>query len=114
MSRNQACLPTLIRTNAERSSFGVGPIDDQQRSVRPDTLVIKDGIYFALSECGEDLGGIGKKEIVERKLHTPKILKDLFKHALREGGQQEALARVLKVVAWTQNGKQSCCSSICI
>lgn len=84
----------------------MGPIDEQRRSVRPDTLVIKDGIHYALSECGkEDLGGIGKKEITERKLHVPKILKDLFTHALQEGRQQETLARVLRVVAWTQNGK---------
>lgn len=99
-------MPTLIRTNAERSTFGVGPIDDQQRSVRPDTLVIKDGIHYALSECGkEDLGGIGKKEIVERRLHAPKILKDLFTHALREGRQQKKLARLIKIVGWTQNGR---------
>ena len=76
----------MVRVNAERSIRGEKPVDEQQRSVRPDFLLIKDGVEIAVGECGkEDLGGIGKKEIVERNLHVPKIMKDLFIRALRKG-----------------------------
>lgn len=93
-TRDQTCLPTLIRTNAERSSLDVGQIGDQQWSVRPDTLLTKDGIHFALSERRErrsrwyqQKGDPGAEAVYT------KVLRDLFTHALREGGQQEALAR---------------------
>lgn len=63
----------LVRINAKRAISGARPIEEQQRSVRPDMLVMKDGLDFAVSECSkDDVGGIGKKEIVERQLHLPK------------------------------------------
>lgn len=66
-------MSTLVRVNAERAISGARPIEEQQRSVRPDMLVMKDGLDFAVSECSkDDVGGIGKKEIVERQLHLPK------------------------------------------
>ncbi|KAI7848092.1 hypothetical protein BDC45DRAFT_575176 [Circinella umbellata] len=57
-------------------NIGEKSIDQQQKSVRPDFLLIKGGVEFAVGECGkEDLGGVGKKEIVERGLQVPKIVK---------------------------------------
>ena len=92
--------------NSERSITGEKPVDGQQRSVRPDFLLVKDGVEIAVGECGkEDLGGIGKKELMERNLHVPKIMKDLLVRALSKGRHQVSLAQKLKIVAINQNGK---------
>ena len=84
----------------------MAPIDCQQPSVRPDLIIMKDDLDFAVGECGkDDFGGVGKKELVERGLHVPKILKDAFVRALQKAGDQVSLARSLKTVALNNNSK---------
>ncbi|KAI7848094.1 hypothetical protein BDC45DRAFT_575174 [Circinella umbellata] len=105
--RDRTCQATLVRVNKNRSITGEKSIDQQQRSVRPDFLLIKGGVEFAVGECGkEDLGGVGKKEIVERGLHVPKIMKDLFVRALSKGRNKISFAEKLKIVAINENGNR--------
>ena len=43
----------LVRVNSQRTVSGAGPIESQHRSVRPDTLLIKDGIDVAVGETAK-------------------------------------------------------------
>ncbi|KAG2218179.1 hypothetical protein INT45_003605 [Circinella minor] len=105
--RDRTCQATLVRVNKNRCITGEKSIDQQQRSVRPDFLLIKGGVEFAVGECGkEDLGGVGKKEIVERGLHVPKIMKDLFVRALSKGRTKISFAEKLKIVVINENGNR--------
>ena len=82
------------------------PVEEQASSVRPDFLVINDGLDFAVGECGkDDVAGVGKKEIVERQLHVPKVMKDIFCRALAKGNHEESLARTLRITALNENSK---------
>ncbi|KAI9470437.1 hypothetical protein BDB00DRAFT_880123 [Zychaea mexicana] len=83
-----------LRVNSDRKVSGKKPLEEQTSSIRPDFLVINDGLDFAVSECGkDDVGGISKKEIVERQLHVPKVMKDILHRALTKGNHAESLAR---------------------
>ena len=63
-------------------------------------MLINDGVELVVGECAKlDIGGISKKEIVEKQLHLPKVMKDVSNAALTKGKSNESLARVLKVVA---------------
>ncbi|KAG2213799.1 hypothetical protein INT45_009418 [Circinella minor] len=76
---DNSCLANLVRLNNERRVDGKTPISDQVKSSRPDLLLTKDNVEFGVGECGKiDLGGIGKKEILETQLHLPKLMKDVF------------------------------------
>ncbi|KAI7850504.1 hypothetical protein BDC45DRAFT_245774 [Circinella umbellata] len=88
---------------SQRTISGAGPIESQHRSVRPDILIIKDGIEVAVGETAKlDVGGVTKKELVEKNLHSPKVMKDLYNVALSKGKNKESLARVLRIVAINQ------------
>ncbi|KAG2225877.1 hypothetical protein INT45_006573 [Circinella minor] len=101
--RDRTCLATLVRVNAQRTISGAGPIESQHRSVRPDILIMKDGIEVAVGETAKlDVGGVTKKELVEKSLHLPKVMKDLYNVALAKGKNKESLARVLRIVAMNQ------------
>ena len=96
----------MLRINSERKITGLKSIEEQQPSVRPDFLVMKNGFDFAVGECGkDDLGGISKKEITERQLHVPKIMKDILRRTLITFNHDESLLRNLKVSALNQNSK---------
>ncbi|KAL1930787.1 hypothetical protein VTP01DRAFT_10949 [Rhizomucor pusillus] len=82
--RDRTCMSTLVRINAKRAISGARPIEEQQRSVRPDMLVMKDGLDFAVTP-------------------PPKILKDMLNRALSKGKNAISLARALRVVALNHN-----------
>ncbi|KAI8139302.1 hypothetical protein BJV82DRAFT_672876 [Fennellomyces sp. T-0311] len=104
VGRDRTSVSTLVRNNDNRKVSGQKPIDKQQQSIRPDFLLIRDGVEYACGECGkDDAGGIGKKEIVERGLHVPKVSKDIFNRALSRGKNSISLARKIKVVALNEN-----------
>ncbi|KAI9276752.1 hypothetical protein BDA99DRAFT_554707 [Phascolomyces articulosus] len=103
-ARDRACVSTLIRVNNNRAITGLNSIKDKQSSVRPDFLLINNNLDIAVGECGkEDVGGIGKKEIVEKHLHTPKIMKDILVRILAKGCGASSLARAIKVTAINEN-----------
>ena len=96
-------MATLVRVNAQRKISGAGPIESQHRSIRPDILIMKDGIEVAVGETAKlDVGGVTRKELVEKNLHLPKVMKDLYNVALAKGKNKESLARVLRIVAMNQ------------
>ncbi|KAG2219076.1 hypothetical protein INT45_000359 [Circinella minor] len=104
VARDRTCRSTLVRINSERKITGLKPIEEQHSSIRPDFLVMKDGLDFAVGECGkDDLGGISKKEITERQLHVPKIMKDILRQTMIKFNHDESLLRTLKIGALNQN-----------
>ena len=97
---------TCMRINSERKITGLKPIEDQQPSMRPDFLLMKDGFDFEVGECGkENFGGVSKKEITERQLHVPKVMKDMLRRTLIKSNHDESRLRKLKVGALNQNSK---------
>lgn len=99
-------MATFIRVNADSEMSGIKPINNQHCSVRPDMMVMKDGLEVVCGECGkEDCGGKSKKELVERNLHVPKIMKDMFRNSLSKGKDAESLARTSKIAALNENSK---------
>ncbi|KAI7847191.1 hypothetical protein BDC45DRAFT_576118 [Circinella umbellata] len=106
VARDRTCNSTLVRVNSERRITGLEPIEEQQSSVRPDFLVMKEGFDFAVGECGkEDLGRISKKEIIERQLHVPKIMKNILHQILIKFNHDAYILRgTLKVGALQESG----------
>ncbi|KAG2225889.1 hypothetical protein INT45_006585 [Circinella minor] len=99
VGRDRTCMATLVRVNTQRTISGAGPIESQHRSVQPNILLMKDGIEIAVGEMAKlDVGGVTKKELVEKSLQLPKLMKDLYNVALVKGKNKESLARVLRIV----------------
>ncbi|KAI7856070.1 hypothetical protein BDC45DRAFT_533956 [Circinella umbellata] len=101
--RDVSCVATLARVNNERCVDGLMPISEQAKSVRPDLVLYKEDVEYGLGEAGKhDLSGIGKKEIVETQLHSPKLLKDMFLRAAAKVGNDEGFVRKFKTVCFNQ------------
>ncbi|KAG2223235.1 hypothetical protein INT45_006116 [Circinella minor] len=101
--RDVSCVATLARVNNERCIDGLMPISEQAKSVRPDLVLCKEDVEYGLGEVGKyDLSGIGKKEVVETQLHSPKVLKDMFLRAAAKVGDDEAFVRKFKTVCFNQ------------
>ncbi|KAI7856072.1 hypothetical protein BDC45DRAFT_71892 [Circinella umbellata] len=79
------------------------PISEQAKSVRPDLVLYKEDVEHGLGEVGKhDLSGIGKKEVVETQLHSPKVLKDMFLRAAAKVSDDEDFVRKFKTVCFNQ------------
>ena len=95
-----------MRENSQCKISGIKEIDGKHGSVRPDLMIVADNLELACGECGkEDCGGAGKKELMEKSLHMPKVMKDMFCRSLVKGKRAVSLARSLKVVAMNENSK---------
>lgn len=78
--------------HAQRSISDASPIEVQHRSVRPDIVLMKNGIEVAVGETEKfDVGSITKKELVEKNFHLSKVMKDLYDVALAKGKNKESL-----------------------
>ncbi|KAG2224152.1 hypothetical protein INT45_000167 [Circinella minor] len=101
--RDVLCVANLARVNESRIIDGIEAIKDQNKSVRPDLVLVKNNVEFGTGECGkDDVAGVGKKELVETQLHGPKIMKDMFVRAARIAGDNEDFIRGFKVVSFNQ------------
>ncbi|KAG2220783.1 hypothetical protein INT45_012452 [Circinella minor] len=47
-------MTTFMRVNADRDVSGLNPIDDWHRSLRPDMVVMNDGLEVVYGECGKE------------------------------------------------------------
>ncbi|KAI7854595.1 hypothetical protein BDC45DRAFT_535177 [Circinella umbellata] len=99
--KDRTSMATFIRVNADREVSGTKPIDDQHRSVRPDMVVMNDRLEVVCCECRrEDCGG---GELVERNLHVPKILKNMFRLSLLKAKIKNLLLAHQKIATLNEN-----------
>ena len=103
-----SCVATLARINDECGIDGVTPISAQIKSVRPDLVLAIEDLEYGLGEVGKrDASGIGKKETVETQLHSPKVLKEMFRRAIAKAANDETLVRQFKTICFNQTCKHS-------
>ncbi|KAI8144656.1 hypothetical protein BJV82DRAFT_54720 [Fennellomyces sp. T-0311] len=55
-SRDRTCEATSQRVNSDRAVTGSSEIKDKKRSIRPDLVLLKDGLQYGCSELGKTLG----------------------------------------------------------
>ena len=98
-----ACTATAERLNTNRVISGQG-LESWLAAWKPDLLLIKDEIEYGCSEhAGYDEAGAGKKEIFEKWLKVPKLLKDMFCRASRKVDNDETYIRKLRIAGFTHN-----------
>ncbi|KAG2218422.1 hypothetical protein INT45_013166 [Circinella minor] len=101
--RDVSCAATLTHVNGERCIDGVNPIAAQVKIVRPDLVLTKENLEYGLGEVGKHgLFEIGKKEVVETKLHSPEVLKDMFLRAVAKTANDEKVVGQFKTVCFNQ------------
>ena len=100
-----ACIATAERLNTNRAISGQG-LDSWLAAWKPDLLLIKGEIEYGCSEHdGYDEARAGKKEIFEKWLKLPKLLKDMFCRASRKVDNNEKYIRELKIAGFAHNRK---------
>ncbi|KAI8144671.1 hypothetical protein BJV82DRAFT_667235 [Fennellomyces sp. T-0311] len=104
-TRNQTCIATSLRLYGERSISGSASVSGKKASIRPDLLLVHDNIEYGCAEVGKNLLLVpDKKEIVESKLHSPKIMKDVLNAEIARARSDVSTARKLKVICFNQTG----------
>ncbi|KAI9321409.1 hypothetical protein BX666DRAFT_972880 [Dichotomocladium elegans] len=94
----------MTRINQSRRITGQQKILPKVPSIRPDLVLLKDGIEYGVGECGKmNPSEVGKKEIVETQLHVPKVAKDMLVRALAMGGNTVELLRSIRIPCFLQS-----------
>ena len=83
------------------------PVTEQQRTVLGcDTALSKGNVKFGAGEYRKaDFAGIGKKELAETQLHSPKVLKDMFIRAAKKADNTVDFIRSFRIVGVNQTRK---------
>ncbi|KAI8142737.1 hypothetical protein BJV82DRAFT_713857 [Fennellomyces sp. T-0311] len=104
-SRDRTCLATSQRMDSDRAVTGSSEVKGKKRSIRPDLVLLKNCLEYGCSELGTNLSSVSdKKEIVETQLHNPKTMKDMLHCAIAKAGNEEEVARMLKIVCFNETG----------
>ena len=104
--RNEAaCVATAERLNANRSISGTG-MDAWLAAWKLDLLLLKQEVEYGGSEHGGfEAAGAGKKEIFEKWLKLPKLMKDMFYRVARKVDSEEDYLRELRIAGFSHNRK---------
>ncbi|KAI9246906.1 hypothetical protein BDA99DRAFT_543092 [Phascolomyces articulosus] len=78
-------------------------IPSKLRSIRPDLVLFNNGLEYGVGECGKgEDGEISKKEIVETRLHFPKMMKSMLLYSGAKCDNDEKVFLALRVVSFCQ------------
>lgn len=108
MFRDRLCMATSARVNEERVVMGTKPVSNKVTSVRPDLVLIKNGVEYGVSEAGKkDEAAMTKKEVIETQLLCPKTMKDMFDRAASKLDGEKALVHKLRIICMNETGRIS-------
>ncbi|KAI8142746.1 hypothetical protein BJV82DRAFT_614151 [Fennellomyces sp. T-0311] len=104
-TRNKTCLATSQRVSGERRVTGLSMVSDKKASIRPDLVLVQNGLEYGCSEIGINLSPVpDRKEIVESSLLSPRTMKDMLHSAIAKTKNDAETARKLKIVCFNQTG----------
>ncbi|KAI7854600.1 hypothetical protein BDC45DRAFT_507653 [Circinella umbellata] len=100
---DKACVATAERLNAGRTISGNGA-NGWVTGWKPDLLLTKQEIEYGVAEHGGyDEACAGRKELFEKWLKLPKLIKDMFCRAARKVNYEKEYMRELKIAGFCHN-----------